>query len=63
MALESPARLAVLPAQDVLGLGNDSRMNRPGGTEGNWAWRLERGQLDAPLAARMREETEDAGRR
>ena len=62
MALASRARLAVAPAQDVLGLGSEARMNRPGEAEGNWTWRLEPGQLTDELAARLRAETERAGR-
>ena len=36
----SPARLAVIPAQDLLGLGAEARFNTPGTAEGNWSWRL-----------------------
>jgi 4-alpha-glucanotransferase len=54
MAYRSVASLAVVPAQDVLGLGSDGRMNRPGTTEGNWQWRLEAGQLTSALARRLR---------
>ncbi len=46
MALSSVADLAVLPMQDVLGLGDDCRMNKPGIGEGNWEWRLEPSQLE-----------------
>src|SRR5581483_5763784 len=49
------AALAMIPAQDVLGLGSEDRMNRPGVVEGNWRWRLEQGQLTEELAARLRE--------
>ena len=45
LALASRARLAIVPAQDVLGLGSEARMNTPGRPEGNWTWRLRRGQL------------------
>ena len=38
LAMSSTARLAVVPAQDLLGLGSASRMNTPGTDEGNWAW-------------------------
>ena len=62
LALEPLARLAVVPAQDVLGLGDEARMNRPGRPEGNWTWRLEPGQLTDGLAARLRAETERGGR-
>ncbi|MDX6472283.1 MAG: 4-alpha-glucanotransferase, partial [Gaiellaceae bacterium] len=50
------------PAQDVLGLGSEARMNRPGEVEGNWSWRLERGQLTDDLAERLREATARGGR-
>ena len=50
LALSSRARLAIVPLQDVLGLGSEARMNTPGTAEGNWKWRLEPG----PLTARAR---------
>ena len=58
LALKSPAALAILPAQDILGLGDEARMNRPGTTDANWTWRLEDGQLTPALAARLRAATE-----
>jgi 4-alpha-glucanotransferase len=57
LALKSRPALAIVPAQDVLGLGSTARMNRPGKTYGNWSWRLERGQLTDELAARLLAET------
>ena len=54
LALSSTARLAVVPAQDVLGLGSSARMNTPGVPEGNWTWRAEHGDFDAARAARLR---------
>ena len=62
LAYSSRASLALVPAQDVLGLGSEARMNTPGRRDGNWSWRLERGQLDDTLAERLREETSRAGR-
>jgi 4-alpha-glucanotransferase len=62
LALSSPAVLAIIPAQDVLGLGGDARMNRPGQTGGNWQWRLEPGQLTPALAGRLREASRRAAR-
>ena len=62
VALASRARLAIVPIQDVLGLGSEARMNLPGTQEGNWTWRLERGQLTDELAARLRRSIEAAGR-
>jgi 4-alpha-glucanotransferase len=43
--LASVADTAIIPAQDLLGLGNDARMNRPGTASGNWRWRLRAAQL------------------
>ena len=47
LALSSRASLSVIPAQDVLGLGTEARMNRPGVTRGNWKWQLEARRADA----------------
>jgi 4-alpha-glucanotransferase len=63
LAYASRAELAIVPAQDVLGLGSEARMNRPGRTEGNWRWRLERGALTSALARRLRGLAEQHGRR
>ncbi len=40
LAWSSVAAVAIAPLQDVMGLGNDARMNRPGIAEGNWKWRF-----------------------
>ena len=50
----SVARTTIIPMQDVLGLGNDARMNSPGAANGNWEWRLPRNAASADLAARLR---------
>ena len=62
LAYGSRAALALVPAQDVLGLGSEARMNRPGRTDGNWRWRLERGALTPVLARRLRRLAEQHGR-
>jgi 4-alpha-glucanotransferase len=62
LALASPARVAIIQAQDILGLGSEARMNHPSRATGNWRWRLERGALTAALARRLRQATERAGR-
>jgi len=62
LALRSPARVAMLQAQDVLGLGSEARMNDPGRATGSWRWRLEAGALTPALARRLREATGEAGR-
>jgi 4-alpha-glucanotransferase len=61
-ALSSRCTLAIVPAQDVLGLGDEARMNRPGELEGNWNWRLEPGQLTPAHAATLRAAAEASGR-
>ena len=40
LAMISPAETVIIPMQDILGLGEEARMNRPGTTDGNWEWRL-----------------------
>jgi 4-alpha-glucanotransferase len=62
MALASPAGLAIVPAQDLLGLGSAARLNTPGTWRGNWRWRLRPGALTTDLAAWLRERTDEAGR-
>jgi 4-alpha-glucanotransferase len=61
LAMSSTARLAVVPAQDLLELDSESRMNTPGTDEGNWAWQAE-GGLDEALAARVRTLATEYGR-
>lgn len=51
----SVARVAMLPMQDVLGLGAEARMNRPGMAEGNWEWRMQEGQFGPDEQKRLRE--------
>ncbi|MDY9920505.1 MAG: 4-alpha-glucanotransferase [Synergistota bacterium] len=47
MALSSTSKLAIIPMQDILGLGCDCRMNVPGVGGGNWLWRMSSSDLDA----------------
>lgn len=58
----SPARLAIAPMQDLLNLGTEARMNRPGTMEGNWRWRMEPGALSWSLAGRLGAMTGACGR-
>jgi len=53
-ALASVARLAVIPAQDLLGLDSAARLNTPGTVAGNWTWRLPPGALTTELAQHYR---------
>jgi 4-alpha-glucanotransferase len=45
-AYSSPSNMAVIPMQDILGLGSEARLNSPGKPEGNWRWRLGPGDLE-----------------
>ena len=63
LAMMSTARLAVVPAQDLLALGSEARMNTPGTETGNWKWRAPEGAFDDELAAGLREVVAEAGRR
>jgi 4-alpha-glucanotransferase len=49
----SIAELAVVPAQDLLELGSEARMNTPSVGAGNWGWRAPDGSLSAEIAARL----------
>ena len=46
MGMQSVAHTFVMPMQDVLGLGREARMNRPGAETGNWDWRVPAWGLD-----------------
>lgn len=61
LALQSVARTAVVPMQDILDLGSEARFNTPGVGEGNWAWRLDR-LPGTEVAERLHRMTELAGR-
>ena len=63
IVLASPANLAILPMQDLLGLGAKARMNLPGTPTGNWRWRMERNAFSAALVRRLGELVEASGRR
>jgi 4-alpha-glucanotransferase len=61
-AYTSVARTAIVPVQDILGLGSDARMNRPGNSHDNWSWRLPPGALTREHAERLRRLAEISGR-
>ena len=62
LAMDSTARLAVVPAQDLLSLGSETRMNTPGSDSGNWSWQAAAGAFDAALAELVRRLVEEAAR-
>ncbi|MGH9941802.1 MAG: 4-alpha-glucanotransferase [Pyrinomonadaceae bacterium] len=60
--LASVADTAIIPLQDVLGLGNDARMNLPNSTQGNWSWRYRKEALTAETRERLKHLTKLYGR-
>ena len=60
--LGSVANTAVIPLQDLLGLGGDARMNLPNTNSGNWSWRYNAEMLTDTIAVRLKNLTELYGR-
>jgi len=60
--LASVADVAMIPLQDLLGLGNEARMNLPARSSGNWRWRYDKAALTTGLRDRLGELTEIFGR-
>jgi 4-alpha-glucanotransferase len=58
----SPAQIAMIQAQDALGLGSEARMNAPGSAGGSWRWQMRKGALTGALARRLRAATEESER-
>jgi 4-alpha-glucanotransferase len=61
-AFSSPARIAMIQAQDALGLGSEARMNAPGSAGNSWRWQMRKGALTKALADRLREASDESGR-
>ncbi|MCZ8119106.1 MAG: 4-alpha-glucanotransferase [Microcystis sp. LE18-22.4A] len=55
LAYSSVANQAIVPLQDVLGLGSDARMNTPSVAEGNWSWRYRQEALTGEYSERLRD--------
>lgn len=62
LAMMSVAETAVTPLQDILGLGQEARMNVPSVLDGNWSWRCGPGQITQVVSDRLLEITEVYGR-
>ena len=58
----SVANSAIAPMQDLLGLGNDARMNLPASIIGNWNWRCQEVDFSDEVADKLRNLTEIYGR-
>ncbi len=62
-AWASVADTAIAPMQDVLGIGNEGRMNLPASNSGNWNWRFQKEDLTPEIITRLAEMTEIYGRK
>lgn len=62
LAMRSVADTAILALQDVLGLGQEARFNKPATTQGNWQWRLLTTQIDQRLAQKLHDLTQESHR-
>ncbi|MDY6824489.1 MAG: 4-alpha-glucanotransferase [Thermodesulfobacteriota bacterium] len=61
-AMMSPARVCILPIQDILALDQKARINHPARQKGNWLWKLTPGRLNPCLAACLARLTKIYGR-
>ena len=59
----SHAGLLILPVQDLLLYGSDTRLNVPGRSGGNWSYRITRGQLDGISRDKFRKWNSEYGRK
>jgi 4-alpha-glucanotransferase len=62
LAWSSGAALAMMPFQDLLGLGSSARMNSPGQADGQWRWRCTDAALNNAAWQRLHELTRTSGR-
>ena len=61
-AMTSVADMAIFQMQDILGLGNETRMNYPGTALGNWTWRMKIGEFSEELIEKLKSYTQMSGR-
>ncbi len=59
---ESIADTAIVPMQDLLGLGNEARMNLPASSSGNWSWQCLEADFSEDVSSHLRQLTEIYGR-
>lgn len=62
LAMMSVANTTIIPMQDILGLGQEARMNQPATTQGNYTWQLSQEQLTTPIKDKLLKMTEIYGR-
>ena len=61
-AWASVADMAIVPMQDLLGLGTEARINTPSTLGNNWKWRATADQINNKLATRLYTYTQMYGR-
>ena len=61
-AWASVGDMAIVPMQDIIGLGSEARMNTPSTLGGNWEWRAKADEIDNKLAKRLYKYMEMYGR-
>ncbi len=62
MAMSTRAAYAIIPIQDILGLGEEARMNTPGRANGNWEWRYTPEMLNGEVREKLKKMTHLYGR-
>ncbi len=62
LTMASVADWVIMPIQDILGLGGEARMNRPGRAKGNWRWRCDEKVLNFKLSQKLSKMTQAHGR-
>jgi len=62
LAYSTVADLVIIPVQDVLGYGEEFRMNRPGTVGGNWKWKLKHNRLTDKHMADLKHAADMYGR-
>jgi 4-alpha-glucanotransferase len=61
-AMMSVSDMAIIPMQDILGLGEEARMNLPAVSNGNWEWRFTSDEMNGGLSQYLAEITRTYGR-
>lgn len=62
VVMNSAANTAIVPLQDVLGLGDEARVNRPSTTYNNWEWRVKANALNQKIIKKLAQVTKAAKR-
>lgn len=54
LSISSSAKYAIIPIQDIIGIGSEGRMNTPGVADGNWQFRFEAGELKEDMGEKLK---------